>query len=74
MLVDLGGFKHGLLHGKGLLKWDDDKGKHLSFEGSFFYNCLHEKGDYNWDGQGAYDGKVLRQPDHNSKQLVSLYA
>lgn len=60
-MVNLGGFKHGLLHGKGLLKWEDDFGNTLSYEGTFFYNCLHESGDYNWNGRGAYAGKVSFQ-------------
>ena len=58
ILFHLGGFEHGLLHGKGLLKWKDDNGDLFSYQGIFFYNCLHENGEYNWHGRGAYSGKV----------------
>lgn len=42
-----------------MLNWEDDFGNTLLYEGTFFYNCLHGTGKYNWHGRGAYTGKVL---------------
>lgn len=55
----LGSFKHGFLHGHGLLKWKSNFGEDHSYLGTFFYNCLHESGKYDWDGNGTYIGAVL---------------
>ncbi|KAH7445166.1 hypothetical protein KP509_02G109900 [Ceratopteris richardii] len=56
-----GGFKHGLLHGNGILAHPDGK---WSYTGSFSYNCIHGFGMYRWENNGYYNGQIYQGLPH----------